>query len=89
MDHAGDVTDGGCHSNQCLDRFARRNVDDGRADFEACVEQHLGRCVSVLLAQVGQQDMFTRAYAAGNRLANRTSANDDCDFAGIFHEDLM
>ena len=88
MDHRGDLANGGCQLNQGLDRLAGGNVDDSRGDLEACVEQHLGRRIGVLLPQVGQYHVFARADTAGNCLANGACAYDDGDVTGVLHEYL-
>ena len=43
--------------------------------------QHLGGCVGVRLVQVGEEDVFAGADAAGDGLADRAGADDDGDFA--------
>jgi hypothetical protein len=72
---------GGGGLDQSVNRLSGGDVDGGGADVEAGVGEDLGGGVGVLLAQVGQQDVFAGADPPGDGLADLSGSDGDDDFA--------
>jgi len=77
VDDTGDRADRAGRLDEGVHRVPGGHVDGRGAHLEAGVEENAGGSIGIFRAQVGQQDVFACAHPAGDRLADRSSSDDD------------
>ena len=81
MDDSSNGANGGGCFDERMNRFARRDIDDSGAHFKSCIAENFCGSISIIPAQISQQDVFARADPPRNRLADGAGADDDDDIS--------